>query len=324
MRLPQRFLQAATAALYMGPLLAGLSGYGWGMIPPFVSIFVLWLVLTRPHQWPQTNAEWLTPRAWAAAFGQILSQILLVTLMFGIGRGIGGVLGFIPAFHPILPLALSFTAIPLMRLVWRGEEALEQGVTVDDLLYDSGSAAADRAPLAATLASIAPLLTAEDDTPLPVLRRQLDAVIAGPDAWAALALLGEELAGAPTAQHAALRRALIVWSTDPENLAAWQSAAAVRAAFTAAGHDCLLLDALLPRARLLLQARPSAAPQFPDAAVLDDTARRLDRAETIAALRDLTDLLRAAHDLAELRPSIASISRASRHGWRDRPVAATA
>jgi len=37
-----RMLMAATALLYLGPLLAGLAGFGWPMVYAFATIFTLW------------------------------------------------------------------------------------------------------------------------------------------------------------------------------------------------------------------------------------------------------------------------------------------
>lgn len=68
-----KLLQIATVALYMGPLLAGMAGFGWAMLPPFVTLFVAWLIVLRPHQWPQTNAEWLQSKSLISAFTQVLT-----------------------------------------------------------------------------------------------------------------------------------------------------------------------------------------------------------------------------------------------------------
>ena len=48
-----RLLMGASALLYMGPLLAGLSGMGWAALPVFMALFALWLVVMRPAQWPR-------------------------------------------------------------------------------------------------------------------------------------------------------------------------------------------------------------------------------------------------------------------------------
>ena len=61
-----RVLQIATACLYLGPLLAGLGGYGWRVVPVFAAIFLLWLIALRPQEWPQSRADWMQPDTWMA------------------------------------------------------------------------------------------------------------------------------------------------------------------------------------------------------------------------------------------------------------------
>ena len=85
-----RLVKGATALLYVGPLIAGLGGFGWTMTLPFTAIFVVWLMILRPEQWPASPEEWLTAPAWLAALAQVLSQIVLVAILFGVGRGLGG------------------------------------------------------------------------------------------------------------------------------------------------------------------------------------------------------------------------------------------
>ncbi len=114
----RRFLMAANALLYFGPLLAGLGGFGWGFVAVFTAIFVLWLLILQPMEFPINRAEWLSTDAWIAVSARAAVQLLLVVVLFGIGRGIGGILGAIPAFPVMLPLAISFLSIPLARLIW--------------------------------------------------------------------------------------------------------------------------------------------------------------------------------------------------------------
>lgn len=102
-------LRAAAALLYLGPLLAGLAGAGWSMVPVFVALFLLWIFLLRPDLAGQ--------RAWLPRLERAAVQTLLVVVFFGIGRGIGGILGVTlgpPAWTAIL---ISVMAILLGRLV---------------------------------------------------------------------------------------------------------------------------------------------------------------------------------------------------------------
>lgn len=113
-----RLLQGATALLYLGPLLAGLGGFGWRVIPIFVAIFLVWLFILRPQQWPRKAADWARPEALITLLTQGVVQVLLVAVSFGIGRGIGGALGTLPPFPLMLPVGVSFLSIPLARMIW--------------------------------------------------------------------------------------------------------------------------------------------------------------------------------------------------------------
>lgn len=258
-----KLLQGATAMLYIGPLVAGLSGFGWAMLPPFVSVFVLWLMLMRPHQWPQSNREWLKASAWGSALTLLLTQILLVAVLFAIGRGIGGVTGQLPLVFPLLPLALSFTAIPLARLAWNAEQALAMGLTIDELLYPHSQPAPLVHPAPSPEEVVAPLLDMPADAALAEVGPALEDALEDAGAWAVLAVLAEKLDAAP-GRHRALREALVLWATDPGNFASNSAPAGMRAAFRVAGSDLRLLQILLPRAAALARMMPERQAQFPD------------------------------------------------------------
>lgn len=114
----RRLLMAANALLYFGPLLAGLAGFGWVLVPLFTAIFVAWLIILQPYEFPINRAEWLSPDAWVAVGARAAVQLLLVVLLFGIGRGIGGILGAMTGYSAMLPLAISFLSIPFARMIW--------------------------------------------------------------------------------------------------------------------------------------------------------------------------------------------------------------
>jgi hypothetical protein len=143
MRNRLRMLMGATALLYIGPLTAGLGGFGWAVVPIFAAIFMLWLFILRPHQWPRNMADWTRPEALISLLTQGVVQLLLVTILFGVGRGIGGVLGTLPQFPLMLPIATSFLSIPLARLVWNPWAA--QGVDrfLDDAIARVNATADD-------------------------------------------------------------------------------------------------------------------------------------------------------------------------------------
>lgn len=114
----RRLLMVANAFLYFGPLLAGLAGLGWGYVVLFTAIFVLWLIILQPYEFPINRAEWMTPDAWVAVAARAAVQLLFVVILFGIGRGIGGILGAMTGFPATLPIAVSFLSIPLARMIW--------------------------------------------------------------------------------------------------------------------------------------------------------------------------------------------------------------
>lgn len=109
--------RAALALLYLGPLLAGLAGQGWGMVPGFLVIFVLYLFVVRRSLFPRGAAGWADGALMVRLLGQVLVQLVLITICFAVGRGIGGVVGALPPFSPLWTLAVSFLALPLCRFL---------------------------------------------------------------------------------------------------------------------------------------------------------------------------------------------------------------
>jgi hypothetical protein len=209
-----RLLKGATALLYFGPLLAGIAGFGWRVVPLFVGIFLLWLFILRPQQWPRRLADWSRPEALIALLTQSVVQVLLVAVSLGIGRGIGGVLGVMPGVPLMLPVAVSFLSIPLARMIW------------DPWRADAGEVVLDEA-----LAR----LEAEED-PADDLKRRTESaarMVAALDrlpAEAAQELLADHLhAMATQTSHEALRVALMDPIYDGSATAVVRRAAAVHA-----------------------------------------------------------------------------------------------
>jgi hypothetical protein len=112
------FLRGATALLYMGPILAGLSGFGWELVPVFALLFILWLLLRHPDFWPVTSGAWQDGAAWLPLVGRSLAQVFLITILFGFGHGLGGILDFAASVPFWIPVALSCLSIPLGWIVW--------------------------------------------------------------------------------------------------------------------------------------------------------------------------------------------------------------
>lgn len=135
-----RVMMAATAMLYMGPLLAGLGGYGWTMVPAFAGIFTLWQIILRPHKWPAPY-ELDHVEAWLAVVAQVALQTLLVTVCFGIGRGIGGAAGTLPMYSPLVPVGVSFLSIAICQILARPARPVR---SADQDRIDAATATADR------------------------------------------------------------------------------------------------------------------------------------------------------------------------------------
>lgn len=255
-----RLLKAVTALLYFGPLFAGISGLGWGMVAPFVAIFVVWLMVLRPEQWPSGPQDWLTLTAWGAVVTQILSQILLVTVLLAVGRGIGGLAGLVPTVHPGVPLATSLLAIPLSRMLWDPREAANQGVFLDE---EAEIAQASRAAAEAA-AAIIPLLNLPDGAPDAEVMTKIADSLSGTAADLRLEALAAALSR-PDRSHAALRRALVLWCSEPEVVAPARVPNAMARSFAFAAGNPDLLRLYVPRALALIAAFPDRAAEFPDA-----------------------------------------------------------
>ena len=253
-----RTLKVLAVLLYIGPLVAGMSGLGPSMIAPFVGIFVVWLMVLRPEQWPSTPEEWLSRHSWGAALTQVLSQTLLVCVLLAVGRGLGAVADIPPRPEPILPLALSFLAIPFCRMFWDSGEAAKIGVFLD------AEAEAAHAPRAASHAAsaIVPLLNLADDMADSLTTDAVSKVMEPAGAELRLKALVAALSH-PDRSHAALRRALVLWATEPEIVAPGELNGVMANAFEIAGPNTDLLRLYVPRALALIAAFPNRASCFP-------------------------------------------------------------
>ncbi len=253
-----RAVKSLAVLLYVGPIFAGIGGLGPSVIAPFVVIFLVWLIVLRPEQWPATPAEWLAPSAWGAVLAQILSQTLLVSVLLAIGRGLGAMAEIPPVIGPFFPLAISFVAIPLCRSVWDANKAAMAGVFLDD---EAEAAHAPRAAAQAA-ASVVPLLNLPDDMVDSLTTDAVEMVMSPEGAHLQLNALAAALQR-PNRSHAALRRALVIWATEPEVVAGGKVTGAMAAAFEIAGRNADLLRLYLPRALALIAAFPDRVGDFP-------------------------------------------------------------
>jgi hypothetical protein len=265
-----RLLKGAAALLYIGPLFAGLTGMGWGAVAPFAGIFIVWLMVLRPEQWPATPDEWLGASAWLAALTQVLSQLLLVCVLLGIGRGLGAVAGFLPAVNPLFPLAISFLAIPICRMLWDASEAADMGIYLDD----EAEAAQIPRVAAQAAAAIVPLLNFSDDAPDALVAASVNETMQSLGADVRLKALIAALSH-PDRSHAALRRAVVLWATGPEIVAPGRIPNLMAGAFAIAGSNADLLRLYVPRGLALIGAFANRAASFPEPDELRKVAGQL-------------------------------------------------
>ena len=252
-----RLVKGATALLYIGPLIAGLCGFGWEMVASFSAIFVVWLMVLRPEQWPATPGEWLSGSAWLAALAQVLSQILLVTVLFGVGRGLGGLADIGPlTVNPTLPLAVSFLSIPLCRMLWDSREAASMGYFLDE----EAEAAYSGSLAGQSVTAIIPLLNLPDGAPDVQVTAAVAAALDVPTADLRLNAATAALAH-PDRRHAALRRALILWATEPQIVAPGQLSSSMDSTFSIA-KPVLEIDLSPPAKNLVLSSIFVATDQF--------------------------------------------------------------
>ena len=209
-----RWLMGATALLYIGPLMAGLGGYGWPLVPVFTLLFVLWQFIIRPQNWPRQFHDWTQYQAWATLFSNAAIQLLFVVLLFGVGRGIGGALGFVPPYSEMLPVAISFLSIPLARMIWNPWKINEINGFLDhaiDQIAHPGNPV-ERSELNTARRMIAPLADLPDDTTPATVAQHLLALSAHAEpAFIRTALFERARAGSAHAEIIAM----ILHSTDP-------------------------------------------------------------------------------------------------------------
>lgn len=282
-----RLLMGATALLYLGPLLAGLGGFGWAQVPVFGTIFLLWLIIQRPQQWPRTRTDWQKPAALITLAAQIATQTLLVVVCFGVGRGIGGVTGFTLDLPLLLPIGLSLLSIPLGRMIWDPRK----GAQLDQLLDDAIAAIETGRPLAGpgeealqmAAEMLKPLAALSADTPAAELEAHLAAL--------ARHLDHETLSAALRGGGAPLRRALIIHASQPDVLQALEDRAAPVQALTAAMGDPALLELLATRLVAALRAVPELIGDCPTPEVVRSAAEGLGDPAAEVALRRLADAM---------------------------------
>lgn len=288
-----RVLMGATALLYFGPLLSGLTGMGWDSVPVFIALFALWLVVMRPAQWPRDLSRWTGPIMVAAA-AQVAVNALIVIALFAAGRGIGGVAGFVPNIPPLIPVALSFLATPLSRLIWNPAQGETTERLIGDALRQTRNPDYQPLTLGRDDAMVGTLLDLPEDADPHLTAEALDAALRGRDGTVRLSLLQDALS-LRGPERVALRRGLILWATDPARKGGEDMQRGLAIAFGLAAPRPDLLALFASRGLALLRSSPALALHFPPA---DHIALAIDASHPPALqglLSDLASGLRAAH-----------------------------
>ena len=281
-----RLLMCATALLYIGPLMAGLGGDGWAIVPVFLLLFLLWLFILRPQHWPRSLAEWRQPAAWAAALTQAAVQLLLVALLFGVGRGIGGALGFQPPYGTLLPISISFLSIPLSRLIWDPWKSAELNDLLDHAIQHIApqQSASDSASLDLARAMVAPLADLPAGTSADQVGRHLAALSAHASPAHIRAALFER-ARSPAASRAETV-ALILHATDAR-LIADVPGDGPTLALSLLTDDPDLIAVFARRLTAALDQAPDLWGKCPSVDHLADLVARYGNTDAEAPLRDL-------------------------------------
>jgi hypothetical protein len=279
-----RMLKAATALLYFGPLLAGLGGYGWAVVPVFAAIFMLFLIIIRPQEFPRSIADWAKPEALVAFGARAAVQLLLVLVCFGIGRGIGGVLGSFPAFPYMLPIAISFLSIPSARMVWDPWKAQEMDQLLDTALskIEGGAAASAEGDRAYAEAVTSPLNGLADD----VSEAELDSHLSALRALVDEKLTFDVLLSRVTQGEASTagKRALVVMASDGAALGRMARRDAAALAFQALGQDAGLVTLMSKRLAEALRQDPEIWASCPSISVLERIRIQLPEADNAISM----------------------------------------
>lgn len=281
-------LMAATLLLYLGPLLAGLAGFGWNLVWVFAAIFLLWLTVLRPHLWPRTWNAWGQHQAWVTLGTNGAVQLLLVTVLFGIGRGIGGALGFVAPFPAALPVLVSLLSIPLSRLVWNPQQDTEIDHFLDDAIHKVAHVdnPVERSDLNRARFLIGPLGNLPDDTDTNEIARHLHAISRhAEEVHIRTALMERQRSGHATY---AQTLALILHATDG-TLIGRVGGDGPTLALSVLPHDPDLIALYARRLTAALDQAPELWGQCPTTDLLLDLAEELNDTPAEAPLRALID-----------------------------------
>jgi hypothetical protein len=285
-----RLLMGATALLYIGPLLAGLAGHGWLMVPVFTMIFVLWLFIMRPADWPRDHAAWEKSDTWVRAAAQSAVQALLVAFSMAVGSGMAGIAGVALPLPVMVPVVISFMAIPISRLIWDPTDETRFGGLVNEALGKIGVPVglSDEAEIELADELTAPLSKLPDSTKPAVVENHLKAMAGHVSAKALLKSLTSQIK-APDVP-VATKVAFILRVTDPALVLKDQPVPAPAQAFALAKGDTALMELFLQRSLPVMRQHKTLWSSFPQAEdIVSATGEHSDLAGPLLELADLIE-----------------------------------
>jgi hypothetical protein len=248
------------------------------MVPVFAAIFMLWLVIIRPQDFPRSRQDWLHNPRLVAFAARAAVQILLVSACFGIGRGIGGVLNSLPAFPLMLPIAISFLAIPLARLIWDPWKAHAMDQLLDNALAQIETGSVTNGERSYAEAVLMPLNGLPDDVSLAELGNHLSAIRALVDDTVAYDVLLERVLN--NEASAAGRRALMVMASDTVVIERMQGKNIVARAMEALSPDADSLAQMAERLVHGLRQDPDIWGDCPNMGVIERLHRQVPQARS--------------------------------------------
>lgn len=291
-----RLYLATTALLFLGPVLAGWGGAPLAAWPIFAGIFMIWVILMRPQDWPHS--------ADAARAGRVAMSILVLAALALAFLALGWLLAALIA-PPILlgvwpGVLLALVAVPLSRLVLGPSKARALDGVLDDTiaqirLAEAGAPAATlttdpRADLRrrAAEAEVMAVIDFVPDTPPDRIATVMAELVTR---FGARRLIdGFALQQGGGRMNAAQRRALVMLATDPAQQTALTGMDAPMLAFRASVGDAALLQVFASRYTPLLESHPTLLPDGPPNRLLRDAEKAHAAAPaTVAALRRLRE-----------------------------------
>ena len=264
----------ATTLLYMGPLLAGLAGFGWQMIVEFTLILTLWLVVMRPVG----AGGWRNPRVIGAFLVRVALQAAVVSFCLAIGRGIGGTMGALPLLPVWVPPLMSLMAVPLARIFLNpapvdakpagAEIPTGDGTATPGTNVANPGDGVDAMPWVKRLAQL-PEAAREQD--LMVL---IAAALQEIPPLVLLDAMSKAVETQGQTQSQSLRRAFVMAVTDTDIAGKLLGQGLLSRAFDLAGEDAARLRLFADRCARLLRARHMALMDTPQIARMADAANR--------------------------------------------------